>query len=134
MFSPAKSFASAYRAVDIETSVAQASPHQLVTLLLDAALAAIATARGAMLRGDVVVKAKQIIKAVRIIDEGLRGALDREAGGALAGDLASLYAYLVQQLTLANVRNDDKALADSHALLSTVREGWVAIPAQQRAA
>lgn len=134
MFSPAKSFASAYRAVDAETSVAHASPHQLVTLLFDAALSAIATARGALQRGDIAVKAKQITKAVRIIDEGLRGGLDPVAGGALASDLSALYAYVVQQLTLANVRNDDKPLAESHALLSTVREGWVAIPAQQRAA
>jgi flagellar protein FliS len=134
MFSPAKSFASAYRAVDAETSVAHASPHQLVTLLFDGALGAIATARGALQRGDVAVKARQISKAARIIDEGLRGALDRNAGGALAGDLSALYGYLVQQLTLANVRNDDKALAECHTLLSTVREGWVAIPAQQQAA
>jgi flagellar protein FliS len=133
MFSPAKSFASAYRTVDAETSVAHASPHQLVTLLFDAALAAIATARGAIQRGDIALKGKQIAKAVRIIEEGLRGGLNRSAGGALAGDLAALYAYLVQRLTLANVRNDDAALAESHALLSTVREGWVAIPAQQRA-
>lgn len=134
MFSPAKSFASAYRSVDAETSVANASPHKLVTLLFDAALGSIAIARGAIQRGDFALKGKQISKAVRIIEEGLRGGLDRNAGGALAGDLSALYAYLVQQLTLANARNDDKALAESHALLSTVREGWVAIAPQARAA
>lgn len=134
MFSPAQSHAGAYRAVSTETSVAQASRHQLVTLLFDGALAAIAGARGALQRGDIALKARQVVKAVRIIDEGLRGGLDPQAGGALAGDLAALYGYLVQQLTLANVRNDERSLAESHALLSTVREGWVAMPAQLRAA
>ena len=74
----------AYRQVAARTAVDGASPHLLVTLLLDALMAELACARGALARGDVAEKCLAIVHAVRIVEEGLKGPLDLQAGGTLA--------------------------------------------------
>ena len=70
MFAPHRSHAHAYSAVHIETGVHGADPHQLITLLLDGALSAIATAFNAIERGDMPAKGRAISRAVGIVDEG----------------------------------------------------------------
>jgi flagellar protein FliS len=125
MFAPHRSFAGSYHRVQVETGVEAADPHRLVTMLFDGALAAITAARGALARGDVGDKGLKIGKAVRIVEEGLRGGLNKEAGGELAERLDALYRYITQRLTLANLRNDDAVMKECFDLLSAVRDGWV---------
>ena len=96
--------ASAYQRINVETSMHTIDQHQLVTLLYAGVLNAVATARGALARGDVSAKCASISKAVRILEEGLRTALDREAGGVLANNLDALYDYALRRLILANAR------------------------------
>ena len=62
--------ASVYKRVAVETGVQAADSHRLVGMLFDGLLQAVATARGAMERGDLVVKGEQIGKAVRKADAG----------------------------------------------------------------
>ncbi len=76
--------ANAYQRINVETSMHTIDQHQLVSLLLQGAISAIATARGALARGDVLLKCNSVAKAIRIIDEGLNTALDRDEGGELA--------------------------------------------------
>lgn len=131
--SPALSFgsnrlsASTYRDVDASTSLDGAGAHKLVSLLYAALVGQIARARGAIARKDTVEKGRAISHAMRIIDEGLRAPLDMAAGGAIASNLRNLYDYLLQQLTLANLRSDDAALGDCARLVDTLREGWEGI-------
>ena len=66
--------ASAYQRVSVETDVSHASPHHLVHLLFQALLRNIGAARLAIKNGVVGAKGVHIIKAVRIIDEGLKPA------------------------------------------------------------
>ena len=137
MFAPAavsrtasNAFASTYRQIGVETGVANASPHQLVTMLFDGFFEAVAQARGAMQLGrQIETKGRAIARAVRIVDEGLKAALDVEAGGELAGDLLALYAYVAMRLTQANLHNDALALDECVRLLEPVRSAWVAIGA-----
>lgn len=125
MFSPANARAmSAYRQVGVQSMVDSASPQQLIKMLFDGLLASINAARGAIERGDINEKVRHIGKAVRILQEGLLGALDREQGGELAGNLASLYEYCTTQLTLANARNDASMVDEVAGLVSTVAQGW----------
>lgn len=125
MFSPANARAmSAYRQVGVQSMVDSASPQQLIKMLFDGLLASINAARGAIERGDINEKVRHIGKAVRILQEGLLGALDREKGGELAGNLASLYEYCTTQLTLANARNDARMVDEVAGLVSTVAQGW----------
>jgi len=125
--------ASAYRTVGVETSIGQANPHHLVSLLFDGLLAALGSARGAMERGDIKLKCQQIVVAVRILEEGLRCGLNLEQGGELAANLDRLYGYCVVRLTQANARNDVQALAEVARLIEPLADGWkqIAVPAGQ---
>ncbi|MBL4609427.1 MAG: flagellar export chaperone FliS, partial [Pseudomonas sp.] len=55
---------------------------------------------------------------------GLRDALDLEKGGEVAANLDSLYAYILQRLSMANLKNDPAILDEVAALLRDVKEGW----------
>jgi len=63
---------------------------------------------------------------VRILDEGLKAALNLEAGN-LAIDLRDLYAYICMRLTHANLHGDMAAIEEAQNLLQPVREAWNAI-------
>lgn len=120
-----------YQSVGIETGVDAASPHQLVTMLYDGLLESMALARGALRTQQVDVKCRALTRAVRIIDEGLRCALNTEAGGELATNLSDLYFYVSIRLTRANLRNDDAAIEECIKLIEPLRQAWVDIGAQQ---
>lgn len=119
--------AAAYQRLGVEMDVAQANPHQLVTMLFDALNVALGQAKSAMERGDIAAKGRQIGIAVRIVEEGLSAALNLDDGGALAQNLKNLYAYCVQRLTQANAQNDPSALAEVQKLIETVSTSWKAI-------
>lgn len=122
--------AGAYHQVGMQTAVCTASPHQLVTMLFDGFVVAVNRARGAMRSGDLTVKGESIGHAVRIIDEGLKSALNLNAGGKLASDLGELYAYVCLRLTQANFRNDEAALEECLGLIQPLRDAWTAIADQ----
>ena len=116
--------ASAYQRINVETSMHTLDQHQLVSLLYEGVLSSIATARGALARGDVLTKCNSVSKAVRIIEEGLMTALDREAGGELAQNLEALYDYSLRRLILANAHNDDAMLEEVAHLFEPIAQGW----------
>ena len=127
---PQRPFVSAYREVNASTAVEGATPHKLVSLLYQTLASEIAAARGAIGRRDVPEKCRAIAKAVRIVEEGLLAPLDLKGGGSLAANLDTLYRYLVQRLTLANLNSDDALLTECAALVDTLREGWDGIAPQ----
>ena len=116
-----------YQQVGVESLLSGATPHQLVAMLFDGWMEAVAQARGAMRQGNPAAKGQAIGRAVRIIDEGLRAGLDLHAGGALARDLHDLYGYLTHRLTLANLRNEEALLAECQRLMQPLQEAWAAI-------
>jgi flagellar protein FliS len=119
-----------YRQVGVETRLAGASPHQMVAMLFDGYMEAVAQARGAMRTGQSGTKGAAIGRAVRIVEEGLRAGLDLQAGGSLARDLHDLYGYLTLRLTIANLHNNEDALDECQRLVQPLREAWSAIGAQ----
>ena len=116
--------ANAYQRINVETSMHTIDQHQLVSLLYEGVLNAVATARGAMARGDVLGKVNGISKAVRILEEGLSTALDKEDGGELAQNLGDVYDYCLHRLILANARNDDAMMLEVMRLIEPVALGW----------
>ncbi|MES2959468.1 MAG: flagellar export chaperone FliS [Pseudomonadota bacterium] len=122
--------ASLYASVGVETGVSGASPHRLVSMLFAGFVDAVAQAKGAMQSGQVEAKCKAIGRAARIVDEGLKASLDIGGGGALAADLADLYAYVTLRLTQANLRNDAHALDECLALMQPLRQAWASIAPQ----
>jgi len=123
-------FANAYRQIGTETGIAGATPHKLITMLFDGFMETLAQAKGAMRAKRIEAKCQAISKAVRIVDEGLRGGLDLKGGGKLAQDLYDLYGYLVMRLTLCNVRNDEAGLDECQRLMQPLREAWISIAPQ----
>jgi flagellar protein FliS len=140
MFNPSNAFAGPaarpsaglYRRVGMESQLAMASPHALIAMLFDGFMESIALARGALREKRPEAKGQAIGRAVRIVEEGLRGGLDLKAGGTLARDLDDLYAYLLLRLTQANVRNDEAALDECQRLLRPLQEAWSSIAEQAR--
>jgi flagellar protein FliS len=117
----------AYRQIGVETGVSTASAHHLVAMLFDGFYDAVAQARGALAAGRIDDKAKAIVRAVRIVEEGLRAALNLDEGGPLAANLNELYGYVALRLTSANLHNDAGLLAECEQLLAPVRSAWQAI-------
>jgi flagellar secretion chaperone FliS len=116
-----------YQQVGVETGLSGATPHQLVAMLFDGFLEAVAQARGAMRAKDALNKGTAIARAIRIIDEGLRAGLDMRAGGNLARDLDDLYQYVSMRLTMANLRNDEALLDECQRLVRPLRDAWMEI-------
>ncbi|MBZ0225824.1 MAG: flagellar export chaperone FliS [Comamonas sp.] len=115
---------SMYQRIDIETSMHTMDQHQLVSLLLGGVLSSVATARGALARGDIPTKCAGIGKAVRILEEGLMTALDHEQGGEVAASLGAVYDYALRRLIQANASNDDAMLEEVSRLIEPIAQGW----------
>jgi flagellar secretion chaperone FliS len=127
MFGSARSGANAYAKVGMETGVAAASPHKLIVMLFEGALLSIASATQKMKDGDIAGKGQAISKAITIIDSGLRASLNKEAGGAIALSLDSLYEYMGRRLLMANLENNPAILEEVHRLLQELKGAWEAI-------
>ena len=132
--SPPQHLSNVYRQIGVQSAVSGgASPHRLVSMLFEGALDAIAQARGALRDGRIEAKGRAIGRAARIVEEGLKASLNREAGGKLAADLDDLYAYVGLRLTQANLLNDDAALLECQRLIEPLQGAWGDIAPQAAA-
>jgi flagellar secretion chaperone FliS len=113
-----------YSRVGLETEVHDASPHRLISLLYDGLFNNLAQAEGAIAQGQREFKAFALMRAVRILDEGLKSVLNLQEGGPLAEQLHGLYVYAGLRLTHANLRDDVEAIREVRRLLEPVREAW----------
>ena len=116
--------ANAYRTVGVETAVAGADAHQLIGLLYEALMQSLGTAKLCMQTGDIPGKGKAIVRAVRLIEEGLKAGLNDAKGGELAVNLRSLYDYCILVLTEANLKNDVKKIEEVIRLIQPVAQAW----------
>ena len=121
----------AYHTVSVHGGVANADPHRLVQMLLDATAERMMTARGCMERGETSRKAKLLHSCVTLIAE-LRGSLNMAEGGPLAQNLSGLYEYMARRLMLANVQNDGSRVTEVLSLLNEIRSAWIAIGPEVR--
>jgi flagellar secretion chaperone FliS len=119
-----------YSRVGVETGVQNASPHKLVAMLFEGYFESLLRAKAAMAAGQTEQKGREIGRAVRIVEEGLKASLDLHAGGALALDLSDLYAYMTLRLTHANLKNDSTALDECRALMKPLHDAWQSIAPQ----
>ena len=106
-FSGARSALSSYSKVRAESGVAAASPHGLITMLLEGAMERIAVAKGHMLRDETADKGACISRVIGILD-GLRISLDKSAGGDLATNLDDLYDYMDRCLLRGELRKQHR--------------------------
>jgi len=120
----AQDYARAYRA----NSILTASPGQLVLMLFDGALNALAIARAACddpvgdpRRFEVIHT--QLVKAQKIIAE-LQGTLNLQEGGDFARTMYRLYDYYDRRLVEANMKKQSAPIAEVERLLGEVRTAW----------
>jgi flagellar secretion chaperone FliS len=122
--------AAQYRSVRSHGLVAEANPARLVQIMFEQILAQLATAQGCMDRiennlplNDVIAKGNAMGKAIRLIDQ-LNSTLDMERGQKIAENLRALYVYMLARLTMANVTNDSRIVAEVASLVQKVKTGW----------
>ncbi|MDX1669837.1 MAG: flagellar export chaperone FliS, partial [Limnobacter sp.] len=113
------------QSVDLQSSVMSASPHALITMLLDEAIKRMRLASLHMEDRRFAEKGACIGKSIQIIQEGLLAALDKEKGGQIAEQLEALYEYVTKNLVLASAKNDTALLEVCIDIMSEVRAGWV---------
>jgi flagellar protein FliS len=119
-----------YAAVQVQSSIAEATPHRLTAMLFDGALERIARAKGHIQRSELAAKGELISASVAIVNE-LAGSLDRNAAPELVDRLGGLYEYVLRRLSEANASNRIEPLDEAGRLLGTVAEAWHAINPDQ---
>lgn len=116
-----------YQQVGSHSSINDASPHQLIALLVNSALTRLSTAKGCIERKDHSGKGTQIGKSIDIIT-GLQSSLDKESGGDISANLDALYDYMIRRLSKASLNNDMGIVDEVISLLKEIKEGWDSIP------
>lgn len=120
-----------YSSVNSYTGVTDASPHQLVQMLLDGALGKLSVVKGLIDRGEIAKKGTVIGQAISIVG-GLRSSLDLSKGGEIAANLDNLYEYIERQLIQANLKNDVTIVDEVASLLLEIKTAWESIPVESR--
>jgi flagellar protein FliS len=118
-----------YRQIGVQSRLEEATPVEVVGMLLDGVLARIAAAKAHMARGEVARKGEAIGRAIQILG-GLQESLDPERGAEIAGNLERLYDYMQRRLAQANLDNDTQALDQVEALIARLRDAWSQATAQ----
>jgi len=116
-----------YKTVDVKSAVASASPHQLISMLYEGALTALASAKGCISRNDIEGRAKNLNKANSII-LGLQDFLDLETESEIAENLFVLYDYIVRGIIEANRTKDETKIQELIDLLLELKIGWCGMP------
>lgn len=108
-----------------QQAAATASPAQLVLMLYDGALLRVERAIAALDADPVDFETAnlQLGKAQAIVDE-LALTLDHDAGGEVAGNLASLYTFCRERLIDANIRKSSEPLPAVVDTLTGLRDAW----------
>ena len=114
--------AAALRARYVGDSVATASPQQLLVMLYDRLALDLERASQALAAGNRHAAGEQLRHAQDIVFE-LRSSLKVEAweGGPR---LASLYAWLLTELTTANVKGDRNRVESCLKVVEPLRDAW----------
>jgi len=125
----AQSAVSAYKTLKNQKALDDASPHQLIELMLSGALERVVSAMGAMERNETAEAGESIGKAISIVDS-LRVSLDVEKGGEMAENLRDLYDYMMRRLLEASVSQQPELLSEVADLLKQIKAAWDQIPSE----
>jgi flagellar secretion chaperone FliS len=114
--------ANAYRKVDLDS----APRSQIVDRLFERFAKDTEVARSAIAVRDIVAKAGALDHAMQIVTE-LAASLDHTAAPELCANLASLYDYVNQQLTEANVTLTTEPLDRANRVMSELGAAFRAV-------
>jgi flagellar secretion chaperone FliS len=106
-----------------QNSILTASPAKLLLMAYDGAIRFSRIAGEKMRENNIDEQNTYINKATAIVVE-LVSTLKEDVDPVLVGRLRSLYAYVMERLTMANLNQDQAALAEAIKILSELRETW----------
>ena len=113
----------------MESRVLSAQPAELIEMLYDVALQSLKKAIGHLKSGDAMARAGEISRAQEAVNE-LMAALDHSISASFTQTLASLYAYVQQQILQGHTGPSEEALQRAIGILGTLREGWSGVSAE----
>ena len=113
----------------LESRVLSAQPAELVEMLYQIAIQSLKKAIGHLKSGDALARAGEITRAQEAVNE-LMAALDHSVGASFTQTLASLYAYVQQQILKGHAGPSEDALQRAIGILSTLQEGWSGVCAE----
>ena len=105
------------------------TPAETVLMLYDGTINFIKKAIIELNDNNIPAKALLLDKAVTIIDY-LYVCLDKDKGGEIAENLQKLYEFMMLRLAEANMKNDTDMMEEVINILTTLREGWIKISAE----
>lgn len=113
-----------YAQVGLESEVLSARPEQLINLLFRGARSAVKKAAHHLQAGDISQRGAMISKAVNIVDNGLKAAVNKEIGGEVSEHLITSYELIVYHLLQANLHSDAQHLETAETMLKNLHEAW----------
>lgn len=123
-----------YARIDLESQIAGATPHQLITMLFDGALNSMLCAKIYFEKGNVAKRGEMLSKAINIIDNGLIPSLNHDVGQQIAQELAMLYGHVAQTLLEANMNNSVEKIPQAIEILSGIAATWKEIEPNKKQA
>ena len=106
-----------------QTSVLSASREQILLMLYEAAIKFTKLAIQAAEQKKIADRGQYILRAYDIVLE-LNATLDHKVGGEIAQQLESLYLFMMDQYTKANISGDPEYLKANVKVLENLYDGW----------
>ena len=117
----------AYATTERETAVSSARPVDLVVLVFQRVLDHLRHGRQMMQQQE--DSSVPLTKALQLINAGLQACLDRQQGGDIASNLASLYDWASREIMLARLKRDSDRISAVIDVLTTVSSAWLELAA-----
>lgn len=99
------------------------TPLDLIILLHDGVIESLQRAILYINKGDIEEKVKHVSKAMAIIEELLRS-LDLNEGGNVAFSLQRIYAFLLKELAIANIKDDTMKIKNIQEMIRELKRAW----------
>ena len=99
-------------------------------MLYDGAIKAVLTLRRHWCEVIWPQRGAALSKAISIIDEGLRPALDMQAGGEIAANLMALYDYCHTGCCMPTSKATSQSIDEVAHLMTELRDAWEALERQ----
>ena len=115
-----------YQQIGMRNTVEESSPHRLIQLMMEHAVAKMNFARGHIERGEVAEKGMAIGDAISVIN-GLQASLNHKADAKMSANFDSLYEYMMRRLLEANLRDDVAIIDEISGLMLDLKGAWDAI-------
>ena len=106
-----------------KTRVVTSDPLKLVLMCYEGVLDKLMLARQNIADRDYEAKGNALVKAKEILDE-LLCSLNHEKGGSIAGNLESLYNYMLRRILHADLKNDTSAIDEVAGMVRELKSAW----------